>query len=102
MVLDYPELIDGLIMVAPSIAPELEPHEWFRAPLATPFLKWLMPRSLRASNDEIYKLKPDLENLVPRWKDIRVPVIVIQGSQDSLVHPDNAAFRQTHDDQHNC
>ena len=92
MVLDYPELIDGLIMVAPSIAPELEPHEWFRAPLATPFLKWLMPRSLRASNDEIYKLKPDLESLIPRWKDIRVPVIVIQGSQDSLVHPDNAAF----------
>lgn len=92
MVLDYPELIDGLIMVAPSIAPELEPHEWFRAPLATPFLKWIMPRSLRASNDEIYKLKPELESLVPKWKDIRVPVIVIQGGKDSLVHPDNAAF----------
>lgn len=92
MVLDYPQLIDGLIMVAPSIDPELEPHEWFRAPLATPFLKWIMPRSLRASNDEIYKLKPDLENLLPRWKDIQVPVIVIQGGKDSLVHPGNADF----------
>lgn len=92
MVLDYPELIDGLIMVAPSIDPELEPYEWFRAPLATPFLKWLIPRSLRASNDEIYKLKPDLELLLPRWKDVEVPVIVIQGSKDSLVHPGNADF----------
>ncbi|HCZ36866.1 MAG TPA: hypothetical protein DHV26_13170 [Cytophagales bacterium] len=92
MALDYPELIDGLIMVAPSIAPELEPNEWFRAPLATPFLKWIMPRSLRASNDEIYKLKPQLEALLPRWKDIRTPVIVIQGGKDSLVHPGNADF----------
>lgn len=92
MALDYPELIDGLIMVAPSIAPELEPREWFRAPLATPFLKWLMPRSLRASNDEIYKLKPQLEALLPRWKEIQTPVIVIQGGKDSLVHPGNAEF----------
>lgn len=92
MALDYPELIDGLIMVAPSIAPELEPKEWFRAPLATPFLKWMLPRSIRASNDEIYKLKPQLEALLPRWKEIHTPVVVIQGSKDSLVHPDNAAF----------
>ncbi|MCE7864123.1 MAG: alpha/beta hydrolase [Bacteroidetes bacterium CHB5] len=92
MALDYPELIDGLVMVAPSIAPELEPNEWFRAPFATPFLKWMLPRSIRASNDEIYKLKPQLEALLPRWKDIRTPVIVIQGGKDSLVHPGNAEF----------
>ena len=36
MAMDYPELVDGLVMVAPSIDPELEPNEWFRAPLATP------------------------------------------------------------------
>jgi pimeloyl-ACP methyl ester carboxylesterase len=92
MALDYPELIDGLIMVAPSIAPELEPKEWFRAPLATPFLKWMIPRSFRASNDEIYKLKPELEALLPRWKEMRTPVIVIQGGKDNLVHPGNAEF----------
>jgi pimeloyl-ACP methyl ester carboxylesterase len=92
MALDYPELIDGLIMVAPSIAPELEPKEWFRAPLATPFLKWMIPRSFRASNDEIYKLKPQLEALLPRWKEMRTPVIVIQGGKDNLVHPGNAEF----------
>jgi pimeloyl-ACP methyl ester carboxylesterase len=92
MALDYPELIAGLIMVAPSIDPALEPHEWFRTPLATPFLKWIMPRSLRASNDEIYKLKPQLEALLPRWKEVRMPVIVIHGGKDSLVHPGNAEF----------
>lgn len=94
MAMDYPELVDGLIMVAPSIAPELEPYEWFRAPLATPFLKWLLPRSIRASNDEIYKLKPELEEMLPLWKEIKTPTIVIQGSKDSLVDPGNADFAQ--------
>ncbi len=92
MAIDYPELVDGLIMVAPSIAPELEPYEWFRAPLATPFLKWLLPRSIRASNDEIYQLKPELEEMLPRWKEIQTPTIVIQGCKDSLVDPQNADF----------
>ncbi|MGC3943300.1 MAG: alpha/beta hydrolase [Chryseolinea sp.] len=93
MAMDYPELIDGLIIVAGSIDPELEPNEvWFRAPLATPFLSWLLPRSLRASNEEIYHLKPELEKMLPHWSDIRCPVIVIQGRKDSLVPAENAEF----------
>ena len=93
MAIDYPDLIDGLIIVAGSIDPELEPNEtWFRAPLATPFLSWLLPRSLRASNEEIYHLKPELEELTPYWKNITIPVIVIQGLKDSLVPAANAAF----------
>ena len=93
MAMDYPELVDGLIIVAGSIDPALEPDEmWFRAPLATPFLSWLLPRSLRASNEEIYHLKPELEEMLPRWSEISCPVIVIQGKKDSLVPPENAEF----------
>lgn len=93
MAMDYPDLVDGLIIVAGSIDPELEPNEvWFRAPLATPFLSWLLPRSLRASNEEIYHLKPDLEEMLPRWQEIHCPVIVIQGKKDSLVPAENAEF----------
>ncbi len=92
MAMDYPELIDELVMVAPSIDPELEPNEWFRGPLATPFLKWLLPRSIRASNDEIYKLKPELEDMLPLWPKIKANTIVIQGTKDTLVPKENAAF----------
>lgn len=93
MAMDYPELVDALVIVAGSIDPDLEPNEtWFRAPLSTPFLKWILPRSFRASNDEIYHLKPDLQEMIPLWKNITCPVIVIQGSKDSLVDPGNAAF----------
>ncbi|MEJ1241574.1 alpha/beta hydrolase [Chryseolinea sp. T2] len=97
MAMDYPDLIDGLIIVAGSIDPELEPNEvWFRAPLATPFLSWLLPRSLRASNEEIYHLKPELEKMLPLWSTIHCPVIVIQGKKDSLVPAENAEFARKH------
>jgi pimeloyl-ACP methyl ester carboxylesterase len=92
MAIDYPELIDGLIFVAASIDPELEPYEWFRAPLATPFLKWMLPRSIRASNDEIYQLKPQLEEMIPMWSNITCKSIFIQGDKDELVAPGNADF----------
>lgn len=93
MAMDFPHLVGGLVFVAGSIDPELEPNElWFRAPLATPFLSWILPRSFRASNEEIYQLKPQLENMLPRWKEIRCPVIVIQGKKDNLVAPGNADF----------
>jgi pimeloyl-ACP methyl ester carboxylesterase len=93
MAMDYQELIDGLVIVAGSIDPELEPNEtWFRAPLATPFFSWILPRSFRASNLEIYKLKPELQEMLPLWKKITCPVVVIQGSKDNLVSPKNADF----------
>ena len=93
MAYEHPTLIDGLVIVAGSIDPELEPNEtWFRAPLATPFLSWILPRSLRASNEEIYHLKPELEEMLPMWADIKCPVIVIQGKKDSLVPAANADF----------
>ena len=93
MAMDYPDLVDGLIIVAGSIDPELEPNErWFRVPLATPFFSWLMPLSFKASNDEILEAKKELELMLPLWKNINCPVIVLQGAKDKLVPPGNADF----------
>ena len=95
--MDYPDLIDGVVVVAGSIDPELEPNEtWFRAPLATPFLRWILPGSLRASNYELYHLKPELEAMVPSWKDLRCPIVVIHGKRDTLVPYGNVAFAEKH------
>ena len=91
--MDYPTLVDALIMVAPSIDPELEPNEdWFRAPLYTPLLRWMLPTSFRVTNDEIYFLEDELIEMLPLWKNIRVPVTVIQGTKDKLVPAGNADF----------
>lgn len=94
LAMDYPELVDGLVMVAPSIDPQLEPNEWFRGPLSLPFLKWVLPRSIRASNDEIWMLKPELQMMQPLWVNIKAATIVIQGDKDTLVPPGNAEYAQ--------
>ena len=94
MAIDYPELIDNLIFVAPSIDPTLEPTRWYRYILDSILIRYMIPRSFRASNLEILYLKEDLEAMLPFWKNIRKPTIVIQGRKDVLVHPDNAKFAQ--------
>ena len=95
MAMDYPELIDNLIIVAGSIAPDLEPNEkWFRIPMDFTPIRVLIPASFRASNHEILYLKPELEKMLPLWKNIRQPVIVIQGGKDMFVSPKNADFAE--------
>ena len=90
----YPELVGGIIMVAPSIAPELEPIEIWRGALRKPWISWLIPTSMQVTNEEIYFLKSELEQMAGEWEDITCDVIVIQGAEDSLVDPKNAAFAE--------
>jgi pimeloyl-ACP methyl ester carboxylesterase len=92
MAMDYPDLVDGLIFVAASVDPDLEPRNWWRAPFVTPFFRWMIPRSIRASNDEIYPLKSELREMLPKWKVVRARTIIIQGTKDSLVPVANAEF----------
>ncbi len=95
MAMDYPELVDNLIIVAGSIAPDLEPNEkWFRVPMDFMPISILVPASFRASNHEILYLKPELEKMLPLWKNIHQSVIVIQGGKDFLVNPKNADFAE--------
>lgn len=92
LAMDYPDEVGGLILVAPSIDPELERKEWYR-PLgaAVPF-RWLLPAELDVSNREIMPLKGELQKMLPLWAGIRIPVTVIQGEEDELVPPGNADF----------
>ena len=93
MAMEFPELVDGLVLVAAALDPQLEPdHQWIRGPLATPFLGWILPRAIRVSNKEIYKLKPELERMIPMYGSITCPVTILHGTNDNLVHVDNAHF----------
>jgi pimeloyl-ACP methyl ester carboxylesterase len=90
MAMDYPELIDGLVMVAPSIDPELEPKEWWRKPLN--WLSPIMPPAFIVSNQEIMALEAELREMLPFWDRITMPVMVLQGGKDRLVPAENADF----------
>lgn len=90
--MDFPEEISAIVILAGSIDPILEPDEWFRKPMASPLIRWMIPTAFRASNDEIMDLKLELESMLPDWKKIRIPVVVVQGTADDLVPAGNADF----------
>lgn len=94
LAMKYPELTDGIVIVAGSIDPAQEKQEWYR-PLGRNFIgKSLLPKSLWVTNEEIIFLKDELEKMVPYWGDLKVPVIVIHGDEDNLVPIANAHFAQ--------
>ena len=82
------------MLVAPSIDPALEVHRWYNDLASWRVVEWLLPPDMVTSNRELWPLQAELEKLSPRWREIRVPVIVIQGGEDGLVDPANADFAE--------
>ena len=94
LAIDYPHLVEGLVIVAGSIDPDLEPNEWWRKPLNWPVVRWLLPPALRVCNQEILPLEGELRKMASNWAKIAAPVIIIQGEKDRLVPKGNADFAQ--------
>ncbi len=90
--MDSANQVDGLLIVAGSVSPELEPRDRWRKPLNWKIIRWMFPRSFRVSNQEIIPAKEELEKMVPLWPNIKCPVIIIQGEKDNLVPPGNAIY----------
>ncbi|WOO43255.1 alpha/beta hydrolase [Rubellicoccus peritrichatus] len=94
MAMDKPDKVRGLILVAPSIDPQLERTKWYQYPADWLLFRWMVPEALDVTNQEILPLKGELEKQTPRWSEIIIPVIVIQGEKDTLVPPANAQYAQ--------
>jgi len=91
--MNYPELVAGLIFVATTGDPELSGPRWYnRFAVALP--RFVLGASLKGANAEIMPLRPQLEAMLPRWQDLTMPVLIVQGDKDRLVHPGNALFMQ--------
>ncbi len=92
MAMDFPDNVRGLLFVAPSIDPALEPDEWFRPLLRNFVVRTFTPISLVVSNEEIIDLKEELEMMTDGWKSLKTPVYMLQGDQDTLVPMENAYY----------
>lgn len=94
MAMDDPESVASLILAGASIDPSLEKMKWYQYPAAVPPISWLIPSFLLVCNLEILALEPELEEMMPLWKNITVPVSVIHGDLDDLVPIGNAEFAE--------
>ena len=91
--MNYSNLVAGLVFVATTGDPELSGPRWYnRFAVALP--RFLLGASLKGANAEIMPLRPQLEAMLPRWQDLDMPVLIVQGDEDRLVHPGNALFMQ--------
>ncbi len=90
--MSFPELVDGMVMVAPSISPQHEPSNWWRIIIDLPPFRWFTPPALRACNQEIIPLKRELQQMEKGWPSITTPTTIIQGMDDKLVPMGNATF----------
>jgi pimeloyl-ACP methyl ester carboxylesterase len=92
MAMDYPELVDGLVLVGPSLAPGEEKIFWFTPLIENALFRWFIPRMFQSANTEKIHHGMELTQMLPLWSKIWVPVIYLQGANDHLVYTTNAAF----------
>ena len=92
MALDYTGFVKGLILVAPSMDPELEKRKWYNYLAKFPLVKWSISKDWANSNDEIFPHKRELVELAEMLPNLDTPTIVIQGMEDQLVPPGNADY----------
>jgi pimeloyl-ACP methyl ester carboxylesterase len=92
MVMDYPGLIDGLVLVGPSLAPGEEKTYWVTPLAEWPVFHWFVPRIFQSANTEKINHETELKKMLPLWPKINVPVIYLQGANDHLIYTSNAAF----------
>ena len=94
MAMDDPTMCDGLLIVAGSVSPELEPQEKWRKPASKKVFSWILPKSFRVSNDEIIPAKAELIKMEPLWPKITCDVQIIQGGKDNLVPAGNEDYAE--------
>ncbi len=92
LAMDRPDLVDGLVLLAPSLAPGEEKVYWFTPLIESRLLNWFIPRMLQTANAEKIHHREELSQMLPLWSNIQVPVIYMQGGNDQLIYTSNADF----------
>jgi pimeloyl-ACP methyl ester carboxylesterase len=92
LLMDHPDSADGLMLVAPSLAPGEEKVYWFTDIVESPLVRWFIPRMFRSANTEKINHEDELKKMLPYWGRINVPVSYLQGANDQLIYVSNAEF----------
>jgi pimeloyl-ACP methyl ester carboxylesterase len=92
LAMDAPQRVRGVLLLAPSVAPDYEAPRWYQRAAGWRVVQWLLPQALIDSNRELMPLQAQLRAMEPGWARLRMPVYVVQGSRDALVDPRTADF----------
>lgn len=90
--IDHPEAFYRVLLLAAAIDPNNEKFWWFNKYVHHGPLKWLLPRFFRTATNEKYAHVKELQQLLPLWSKLTVPVTAVQGTADHMVPPANLDF----------
>jgi pimeloyl-ACP methyl ester carboxylesterase len=96
MIMEHPKIVQGLILVAPSLGPGLEKMYWITPLLTKGFFSKLVSKEYKAASIEKMHHKEELEKMLPFWHKIEIPVFYLQSQNDPVVYPSNAEFAKQH------
>lgn len=94
LAMDFPDLVDGLLLQSASVMPGKEKTYWISYPTHHWSMRWLVPGSLRTANAEKLSHREQLEAMSPFWDRIRSATVILHGTADGLIYPDNACYAE--------
>ena len=87
-----PEKVKQLIMVSPVIDPDNEKFYWFSKYGRNRLIQLFLPKEFNTATAEKYVHSDELRKMLPVWKKLTMPVVVIQGGNDWIGDPVNIEF----------
>ncbi len=94
VVIDYPDQVGGMLLLAGAVDPELEEAVWLqKIGLLRPVSR-LLPRAINNANHELLSLKRGLLAQADCLHRISIPVEVVHGDRDPLVPVANVGYLQ--------
>ncbi|MCL9782461.1 alpha/beta hydrolase [Vibrio sp. S4M6] len=90
----HPDLVQGLVLVAPAFDPKLEKPKWYNWIADTWLVNVFLSENWSRSNAEMMPLSSELNKLSHKnWLSLNnVPVTLIHGVDDSISDPNNSVF----------
>lgn len=96
MAMDFPDAYANLILLAPALDPNHEKQFKIGQLAMVQPTRWLTPPALRVAADEKFTHVEELKKMLPLYDHIKIPVIHIHGTKDSLVPYENLEFSKHH------
>lgn len=92
VMMDYPELVETGIMLAPAVDPENEKIVSIAYPTKWKATRWLFSGAIKVSSDEKFSHVEELKKMENDWDKIQKPLIHVHGKKDGLVPYENLPF----------
>jgi pimeloyl-ACP methyl ester carboxylesterase len=96
LAINYPQQVEKLFMVSPVIDPDKEKFYWFSAAGKSGLVQWMLPELLNVATAEKYAHESEMQKMLPKWKNLYVPTVVVSGAADRIADTANFSFAKRH------